>query len=75
MAKRYEQRHSDKDIARWLRAAQAAGWQVYKQPSGHWRATPPDPAPPAVVISNSPNRGRRSKRNIVAMLRRSGLEV
>ena len=53
--------------------AHRQGWRVERTKRRHWRFVPPDPRAPAVVHGGSPS-DHRAIRNIIADLRRSGLQ-
>ena len=53
------------------RRARAAGWQITRTRSGHYRWQHPDGT--VVITGSTPNGGKRSIRNSRAQLRKAGL--
>jgi predicted RNA binding protein YcfA (HicA-like mRNA interferase family) len=63
-----------KDMKRLRKAAEQQGWRVEDTRGGHVRFLPPDRSQPAVVAGGTPS-DHRSWLNLLAMLRRAGLDV
>lgn len=62
------------DIRAIARAAEAQGWRVDRTKRGHWRFRPPDPSQGIVYHSGTPS-DTRAVKNLIADLRRRGLEL
>lgn len=58
----------------YVRAAQAAGWRVEGTRNGHVRFSPPDRTVPPVIAASTPS-DCRAERNMIAALRRAGLDL
>lgn len=61
------------DLRDIIEAAEDQGFHVDRTSKGHWRFVPPDPDQPIVHHSGTPS-DWRAVRNLVARLRRVGLE-
>jgi predicted RNA binding protein YcfA (HicA-like mRNA interferase family) len=63
-----------KDMKRLRKTAEQQGWRVEDTRGGHVKFLPPDTAQPAVVAAGTPS-DHRAWRNLLASLRRSGLDI
>lgn len=55
-----------------LEAARAQQWRIEASRGGHLKCFPPDPRAAIVTVAGTPS-DHRALRNILAMMRRSGL--
>jgi len=62
------------DFDKVLEKARDQGWRVDRTKKGHWRFLSPDRTQPPIYFSGTPS-DHRSIRNLVAQLRRAGLDV
>ena len=63
-----------KQLADIIATAEAAGWTVLKTGSGHWQFRPAD-TEAAIVHAAATSSDHRGITNLIAQLRRSGLDL
>ena len=65
---------SKKELKRLIGIAREQGWTVEPTRKGHWWFRPPNPAAGQVLVAGTPS-DHRAWKNVVAELRRKGLDI
>lgn len=62
------------DLNKVIEAAKRQGWRVDRTKKQHWRFLSPDRNQPPIIFSGTPS-DHRAIKNLVARLRRAGLDI